>query len=225
MISVRFDTKGLERALRNSVSYSNGFIDGIEMERLRFNRFLGGVTAEALGEYIDQKARMNTESLHHVYEWNRIGEKSARLFSFNVNAGKNLISFSGKFLPSRSTSDTSSEPFANKAERMENKIAITIEPQNSELLAFEDDGQMFFTSNSIYIANPGGDAVAGSFGEVISEFFSQYFTSSILRQLMSDLETPSEFSKYFSQGVKSGGRSVGVAAGRKYFRVKGAESL
>jgi len=225
VISVRFDTKGLERALRNSVSYSNGFIDGIEMERLRFNRFLGGVTAEALGEYIDQKARMNTESLHHVYEWNRIGEKSARLFSFNVNAGKNLISFSGKFLPSRSTSDTSSEPFANKAEMMENKIAITIEPQNSELLAFEDDGQMFFTSNSIYIANPGGDAVAGSFGEVISEFFSQYFTSSILRQLMSDLETPSEFSKYFSQGVKSGGRSVGVAAGRKYFRVKGAESL
>jgi len=217
------DAKMLERSLRNAVSYGNGFLEGIEIERINFNRVLGGVTSEALGAYIDQKARMNPRELHHVYEWNSAGNPSARLFRFNVNVGKTYINLSGKFLPSKSTSDTSSEPFVNKADVMENKIAITITPKNSEVLAFEDDGQMVFTSNSIYIANPGGDAVAGSFGSVVNEFFQQYFTSSILRQLLADLRTPQEFSRLFPQGVKSGGRSVGVAAGRKYFKVRGAE--
>ena len=224
MISLRFEDKLLKKYLNNLVSYGNGFMQGVDLERVNFNKVLGGVTAEALEKYIDQKSKMNPEMLHHVYEWDKVGDSSSRLFRFTVDSGKTFISFSGKFLPSKSTSGTSSEPFVNKADIMENKIAVTVEPRNSSVLAFEDDGQMVFTSSSVYIANPGGDAVAGSFGKTVSEFFDQYFTSSILRQLMNDLKTPTEFSKYFPQAIKTDGRSVGVMAGRKYFKVKGAET-
>ena len=214
------NSKELNKKLNNVVQYSNGFFEGVEMERIHFNRILGGYTAEALGYYIDSKARSNPDSLHHIYEWNRVGDKGARLFSFNVNATKSNISFSGKFMPSKSISENSSQPFTNKAEIMENKIAITIEPKNSDVLVFEDDGELVFTASSVYIANPGGDKVAGSFGAVVDEFFSVYFTNSVLAPVVKDLENIREFTDKFSQGSKSG-RSVGVSAGRKYMTIKG----
>ena len=214
------NSKELNKKLNNVVQYSNGFFEGVEMERIHFNRILGGYTAEALGYYIDSKARSNPDSLHHIYEWNRVGDKGARLFSFNVNATKSNISFLGKFMPSKSVSENSSQPFTNKAEIMENKIAITIEPKNSDVLVFEDDGELVFTASSVYIANPGGDKVAGSFGSVVDEFFSVYFTNSVLAPVVKDLENIREFTDKFSQGSKSG-RSVGVSAGRKYMTIKG----
>ena len=220
MINFKMNSKELNKKLNNVVQYSNGFFEGVEMERIHFNRILGGYTAEALGYYIDSKARSNPDSLHHIYEWNRVGDKVARLFSFNVNATKSNISFLGKFMPSKSVSENSSQPFTNKAEIMENKIAITIEPKNSDVLVFEDDGELVFTASSVYIANPGGDKVAGSFGSVVDEFFSVYFTNSVLAPVVKDLENIREFTDKFSQGSKSG-RSVGVSAGRKYMTIKG----
>jgi hypothetical protein len=223
MISVRMNNLELNRILNNAVGYSQGFLEGIEMEKLQFNRILGGVAAEALGEYIDSKARMNPYSLHHVYEWNRTGDRSSRLFKFNVNAQRNFITIFGNFLPSNSVSSEGSSPFKNKAEVMESGISIVIEPKNSSVLVFEGEDGTVFTQNAIYIEHPGGDQVAGSFGEVVDEFFQQYFTSSILSGLLADLSNPEEFSRYFPEGAKSGGRSAGVVAGRKYLRVKGVE--
>ena len=224
MINTRVDTKDLMKTLNNVTQYSKGFLSGAQMNKLTFNRVLGGYTAESLGLYIDSKARMNPESLHHVYEWGSVGEKSSRLFDFNVVAKTNFINFNGRFLPSRSPSPDSDSIFTNKAEVMENKISVTIEPKNSEVLSFEEDGETVFVATSVYIANPGGDAVAGSFGRVVEEFFDKYFTQSVLRGILKDLSTPEEFSQYFSQGAKSG-NAVGVKAGRKYFSVKGADLL
>lgn len=223
MINVRIDSLMLQKTLRNTIAYSNGFLEGVEIERINFNRILGGITAEALGEYIDQKARMNPGTLHHVYEWERVGDKSARLFKFSVNAGKTFISFDGGFLSSKSTPPGSNSIFYDKANVMENKISVIVSPKNSSVLRFEDEGEVIFTTKSIYIANPGGDAVAGSFGSVVDEFFQQYFTASIFEKILKDLSTPSEFAIFFPQGARSNGRSIGVAAGRRYFRVKGAE--
>ena len=224
MINMKINSKDLNKKLNNVIGYSNGFFDGVEIERLHFNRILGGYTAEALGHYIDSKARTNPNMLHHIYEWNKVGDKGSRLFTFNVNATKTNISFMGKFLTSKSVSSTSSEPFPNKAEIMENKIAITIEPRNSDVLVFEDEGETVFTASSIYIANPGGDEVAGSFGKVVDEFFSSYFTNSVLSPIVKDLKNIKQFSDNFVQGSRSG-RSVGVAAGRKYMTIKGVEQI
>ena len=104
---------------------------------------------------------------------------------------------------------------------MENRIAIEIEPRISNVLVFEDSGETVFTANSIYIANPGGDEVAGAFGQTVDEFFSFYFTNSVLSNVMKDLAIADEFSERFVQGANGGGRSVGITAGKKYLRMDG----
>lgn len=215
MVSVSFDNKELNRILNNSVKYSNGFLDGVDAGQIIFMNQLGQFVADALGQYIDAQARANPDKLHHVYEWNATGSMSARLFDFDVAATKGLINITGKFLPSRSISENSSEPFVNKAYIMENQIGITISPKNSDVLVFESDGETVFTAKDIYIANPGGDAVANGFGSTVDFFFSNFFTNALLRPFMKEISNPQEFSQFFPQGTRSG-YPVGMSAGQKY---------
>jgi hypothetical protein len=203
MIAVKMDTRDLSKILNNTAKYGQGFLEGLQMERLEFNRFLGGLAAEALGKYIDARARGDHAALHHVYE-----------------PGVNIISLNGSFKQSTGTPLTGGDPFYDKARVMENGISITIAPRNSDVLAFEDDGELVFTRESITIEHPGGDFVAGSFGRTVDEFFQSYFTNSILAPLMKDLSTADEFATNFASGTK-GGRPVGVRAGRKYLSVSG----
>jgi hypothetical protein len=219
MLSVKFDIKQFDKTLKNTVAYSQGFLDGVESERMSFNRFLGGVVAEALGKYIDAKARMNPDALHHVYEPGRVGSESSRLFSFNVLVSSNYIRFEGKFLPSKDTPLNGGEPFVDKARIMENAISIVVEPRNSDVLAFEYEGETVFSVKSIVIDHPGGDAVAGSFGNVVSDFFDNYMTNAFLLPIFNNLRTAKEFTDSFSAGSK-GGRVIGVRAGRKYLNSK-----
>ena len=220
MVIIKFDTIDFNKTMNNVIDYSNGFLDGIEMEKIDFNRFLGGYTVAALEKYIDSRSRMNPLTLHHVYEPGRVGDEGARLFSFNVISNKNNINITGKFLPSKGTPLNGGTPFINKAEIMENDISITITPRRSSLLAFEDGGELIFTRNSITIDHPGGDGVAGSFGETVDNFFNNYFKVSILKSIMNNLKSADEFVQDFSYASKSG-RSAGVRAGRKYFEFHG----
>lgn len=220
MISIKFDTREFNKVLNNSIEYSKGFLEGINLSKLSFNRVLGGYTVEALGEYIDSKARMNPQSLHHVYEWNAVGNKGSRLFKISVSATNNFITFNGSFLPSKSVNDGSLEPFINKAEVMENAISITVEPKNSDYLVFESNGETVFTTKEIIIDEPGGPEVAGSFAAAVEEFFNYYFTNSILQNLMKQLSSPKEFAQFFSS-IKNNGKAPGVLAGKKYYRVVG----
>ena len=217
MIKVRINSDKIDKVLKNSVAYSLGFLDGAEMNQIRFNMQLGEFIESALYKYIDAKARMSPDSFHHVYEWDQVGNSSARLFEFNSKASKKIISFTGQFLPSKSISLGSSEPFIDKARIMENKISITIEPKNSSVLSFEDDGETIFTSSSIEISNPGGDAVAGSFSSAVDSFFKNYLTVSVLKGtgVLGNLDKANEYSNDFSRGTQAG-RSPGVRAGRKY---------
>jgi hypothetical protein len=215
LMLVKFDSSDIDRRLKNSVDYSYGFLDGVEMDKVNFMRFLGGFVAEGLNKYIDSKARMHPNSLHHVYEPNMVGNDGGRLFKFNVVATKNKINFIGSFLPSKGISDTSKEPFVDKANIMENGIAITITPRNSDVLVFEDEGETVFVNTAIVIEHPGGDEVAGAFGEAVNDFFEQYLTNALLSPLIKDLSTADEFLSGFS----SGGRGAGVKAGRQYLSV------
>lgn len=210
----------MNKILNNAVEYSLGFLQGIEMSKIEFNRMLAGYTTEALGEYIDSKARMNPESLHHVYEWNGVGNSSARLFKITPTAGINSITFSASFIPSKSTSSTSDEPFEQKAEIMEEGVSITVEPRNSDFLVFESDGETVFTNKAITIEYPGGPATVSGFANAVDEFFGYYFTNSIMQGLLNKLSYPEEFAKFFP-GIRSSGRPLGVAAGRKYYKFTG----
>ncbi len=225
MLRLNFNLKEFEKTLTNSVEYSRGFLAGAELNRKSFNEQLGKYTVEMLNKFIDTKARMSPDQLHHVYEWNAIGSPSARLFTIKSSAGKQSISFTGEFLPSKSVSDSSDEPFVQKASIMENGIAIEVSPKASNVLAFDINGETVFSMNSIYIANPGGDEVAGSFGKVIEDFFENFFTNTVLFQsgIMEKLSSPIEYANSFVAGAKGGGYGLGMNAGRKYLTVRGAE--
>jgi hypothetical protein len=225
MINVKYDTGDLTKKIDNVVEYSLGFVEGIRMNRAIFNKELGKLASEMLKKYIDSKARMEKDSLHHVYEWGMSGNPGARLFEIDSKASSSNITFFGSFLTSNSISDTSEEPFFNKAEIMENAILIEVSPRNNVLSFETDGGENVFTADTIYIANPGGDAVAGSFGKTVEEFFDFHFTAQVLMQtgIMNKLSNPIEFSQSFAAGANGGGRSAGINAGRKYLTVRGVE--
>jgi hypothetical protein len=220
VLYAKFDSKEINRVLGNTVSYSYGFLEGIDMDQIWFNQKLGEFTVEAFGKYMDSRARVNPQAFHHIYEWNQVGKESGRLFELKAKASKRMINFNGKFLPSKTTSNTSTEPFKNKANVMENAIAITIAPKNSDVLVFEYEGETVFTTKSIYIENPGGDDVAGSFGKATEDFFSNYFTNALLRPFIKELEIPKEFTQSFNSGARVG-KSAGVKAGKRYIRSSG----
>ena len=224
MINIKFNTKEFNKKLMNAVAYSDGFMDGAQLSRLKFNQQLGEFIKQGLNRYIDSKARMNPEALHHVYEWDQTGSSSARLFEVNVVPMQTIIKFNIRFLPSSSISPTSDTPFKNKAEIMENGIDITIEPKKSEMLVFEDGGETVFTKKQITISDPGGPQVAGSFERVINDFFTNYLTVGLLKSsgILDGLERPTEYKRDFARGTK-GGRSVGISAGKKYMNIGGAE--
>jgi hypothetical protein len=220
LFRVKINNKDLNKKLNNLVKYSNGFVDGIEIQKIVLMNRLAEYVVELLEKYIDAQARGNPGSLHHVYEWGATGSPAARLFKINGSASKNIIVITGSFLPSSSISDTATEPFVDKANIMENGIGITIAPRDSDFLAFEADGQTVFTMNEVYIANPGGDGVAGSFGRVVEDFFDVYFTRMLLKPFIDELSTAEEFVQYFAQGARSG-YPVGVRAGQRYINSAG----
>jgi hypothetical protein len=222
MIGIRYDKRDFNKALRNTVDYSLGFLDGTKAGTIIFNTKLAQITEESLKQYIDIKAKANPESLHHVYEWNRVGDSSARLFEIKAIASKTNIIITGEFIASESVSENSNEPFVDKANVMENAISILIEPRSSDFLAFDVNGEQVFTVNSIFIDNPGGDQVAGSFGRAVNDFFEVYFTSTILKQsgIFDQLSFPKEFAQNFAEGAKIG-RSAGRKAGLEYMNIKG----
>lgn len=223
MISAKFDTKDFSSKMINLDQYSKGFLNGININRINFNNQLAMLTKEALEKFIDARARADESSLHHVYEWNMAGNPSGRLFQIEYQAGVNVINFFGNFLPSSSVSDSSDEPFVDKATIMENQIQIQIEPRMDSVLAFEDNGEQIFSMNSITIDNPGGDAVSGSFGRAIEDFFNVYFTTTFLTQsgILQNLQNPIEYVERFSIGVKGAGYSAGMSSANKYMSIKG----
>lgn len=220
MLRVKIDSKEVNKILENTVSYSYGFLEGVEIDQIIFNKKLGEYTADALSLYIDAQARSNPESLHHVYEWGATGDRNSRLFEIKSTASKRIITFSGNFLKSKVPSPSSDAIFYDKASVMENGIEIVVEPKFSDVLAFEADGEMVFTTNSIFIANPGGEEVEGSFGKTVENFFDFYFTRALLKPFIKKLNNPVEFSQSFAAGARAG-KAVGIDAGKKYIRSAG----
>jgi len=101
------------------------------------------------GNYIDALARSKPKSLHHVYEWKRSGNKTARLFKLNKISEDGLsFRINYEFLPSRSMVPAPSgrrrHMFVNKASVMEEGKPLVIRPKNAERLVFEIDGETIF---------------------------------------------------------------------------------
>jgi hypothetical protein len=206
--------KKFMRDMNNVIEYSLGFLSGVQNGKAQFLNNVGKKTIEVLKQYIDTMARVDQQLLHHMYEWNRTGSPDARLFDINYIVRASGISFVPAFRQSNSVKQGSKVPFYDKATIMENGTAVTIKPKSSQVLAFEENGEMVFTKKPVNVSNPGGQGVEGSFEKTFDRFFQVYFTQAFLYSsgVADYIRNPVAFKRNLKSG-KSGGRSVGKKVG------------
>jgi hypothetical protein len=214
--------KKFARDMRNVMEYSMGFLDGVANGKAQFLNNLGKNTIEVLKQYIDTNARVDQQMLHHMYEWNRTGSPDARLFDVQHVVRATGITFIPSFRQSNSVKPGSKVPFYDKATIMEKGLSVTIKPKMAQTLAFEADGEMVFTKNSVSVDNPGGNFVEGAFEKVFDRFFQVYFTQAFMYAsgVADYLKNPVAFKANLKAG-KSGGRSVGKKVGYNWIAKAG----
>jgi hypothetical protein len=211
---VTFDDSTFFRELSNIAKYAEGFVEGVNAGKNQFLDNLGQSVIESLKDFIDLNARVDPESLHHVYEWYQVGQESGRLFDINYSVSGGGLSINSSFRQSQSVANGANNPFYDKAKIMENGIPVTIRPKYSQVLMFDDNGEKVFTKKEVNVDRPGGASVQGSFEKVFDMFFSTYFSQSFLSAsgLRKYLENPIEFKTKLNAG-KSGGRALGKQTG------------
>jgi len=209
-------TKSFEKQMNNIINYSMGFIDGVQKGKTEFLKALGQATITSMGQYVDAQARSNPAALHHIYEWNKTGSPTARLFDLDYTISNLGLSIRGTFTQSETLKKGSTVPFYNKAKIMENGVPVTIRPKK-RVLAFTIDNEEIFTSNDVTVTNPGGTEVQGSFSKTIDEFMLFYFKQSFLRAsgIYNYIQNPTVFKKDIKQGSRLG-KNKGIQTGFRW---------
>lgn len=215
-MKVDLDFNNFVSDLKNLSNYSIGFLDGVQAAQPEIMDNLGKEIIESLKQFIDSNARVDPQTLHHVYEWYQTGSPEARLFDIEyIVQGKNGLSFNYTFSQSNSYAKDSTVPFYNKAQIMEDGTPVIIRPKAGGVLSFNDDGEQIFTKKPIVVENPGGNGVQGGFEKTIKSFFDSYFTQSFLMSsgILSHLNNPKEYKDNLLAGVKQGGKALGFKVG------------
>lgn len=214
MITARIKANDITKMLKNSIEYSNAFTSELKRNQTILNEKVGNISIEAFYDYLDGLARTHPGMLHHVYEWGQVGDPFGRLYELSLSVNNSSAVINAEFLQSDVPSPTSSEPFYDKASIMENGEPLVINETEANVLFFEIDGEEFFRHGPIYIANPGGEAVRGSFVRAFNEFYGSYFNQVYLESIRfyRYFSSVREYEKYFKSAVKGNGAS---AKGRK----------
>ena len=214
MITARIKGDNVIKMLKNTVEYSGAFMTELKRNQDYLNAKVGEESIDAFYEYLDSLARLHPGMLHHVYEWGQLGDPMGRLFDLTMSANQTSAVITADFLESSIPSPTSSEPFYDKAQIMEDGQTVTINQVDAKALFFEIDGEEFFRSGPIVIANPGGQATRGSFIQAFNEFYGSYFTEVHLKAIRfyQYFANPKAFETYFASATKGGAASKGRKA-------------
>jgi hypothetical protein len=145
----------------------------------RFQSVIFKQLQQDFGLYVDAQARVNPQSLHHVYEWNKVGNSGSRLFKLNVTE-RNGLSFKlgSTFLMSKSPVPNSfgkrKYVFKNKASVMEAGMPVIISPRAAKRLVFETStGTVYMPIGaSVTVTRPGGGKATGRFQIAYARFFT-----------------------------------------------------
>ena len=213
-MQVKFDDKKFMKKMNNIVDYSFGFFEGAQKGKTVFLNNLGRDTVEALKMFVDANAKMDPMSMHHVYEWGKVGMASKRLFEVTHTVSNLGLSIKSDFKQSTSIKQGSLVPFYNKARIMEYGQPVVIKPRNASVLSFNVGGEQIFTKNPVNVSNPGGDWVQGSYEKTFDNFMNYYFKQTFLRAsgIYDHLSNPQVYKKNLRAGSKIGktkGREVG----------------
>ena len=207
MITARIKADDVIRMLKNSVEYSGAFATELKKNARVLNEQVGQTSIEAFYDYLDGLARSHPGMLHHVYEWGQVGDPFGRLYDLTISVNATSAVIDAEFEQSQVPSPSSNEPFYDKARIMESGETVVINQVEAKALFFEIDGEEFFRSGPITIANPGGMATRGSFLNAFNEFYGSYFTEVYLESIRfyKYFSNPREYEKYFKSAVKGGG--------------------
>lgn len=166
----------------------------------KFRSVIYGQLKKDFGLYVDAQARIKPKSLHHVYEWKKIGDMNARLFQINLVGSKGLsFQIDYELLPSKSYVPSKKKgkkyKFANKASVMEAGMPVIIAPKSSKRLVFEINGMTVFMPKgaSVVVRSPGGRASTHQFKLIYGKFFSG--------QLVNESIKRSGFQNIFKSGM------------------------
>jgi hypothetical protein len=216
-IAPSFNDAQFTKDMKNITEYMYGFVDGTKAGKPQLMKLLGVSVKTILEEFIDSSARVDPESLSHVYEWYQNGSSDARLFDILYTPSGKGLSFGFTLRQSSSIKDGSKTPFYDKARIMEYGIPVTITPTKAQALSFDIDGKTVFTKKSVTVENPGGAAAEGGLKNAFTQFFTQYISQALLdvTGLRKHFEIASEFNDGF-RSAKSGGRSLGTKMGIKW---------
>lgn len=180
-----------------------------------FNKIIFDQIERDFGFYIDSQARTKPKSLHHVYEWQKVGQETARLFKINKLSSQGLnITLDFQFLESKSSvPNTRSKKryvFKNKAKVMEDGIPVVVAPKYAERIVFDTGlGYTVFMPKgaSVTIRRPGGTAAKKSFEASYKRFFTSALVSESIKR--------SGFQQIFNMKV---GRALSLPAQIKKVR-------
>jgi hypothetical protein len=128
------------------------------------------IVGQYFGFYMDNLARRDSASFHHIYENDRIGNPDARLFYYTITAGSGSPGIRYT-LRDATVPENSGQVFRKRAFVMESGNPVTIRPKSGKYLAFDVDGEKVFTKKS-YVPNPGGTAVSGSFVRAFNAYMN-----------------------------------------------------
>jgi hypothetical protein len=155
-----------------------------------FNKIIFDQIEKDFGAYIDAQARTKPKSLHHVYEWQKVGQENARLFKINKIPSQGLsVSVSYDFLDSKSAVPAKRAKrryvFKDKASIMEEGIPVVVSPRYAERIVFDTDlGYTVFMPKgaSVTIKRPGGVAAKKSFETAYRRFFTTDLVSESIKR-------------------------------------------
>ena len=128
------------------------------------------IVGQYFGFYMDNLARRDSASFHHVYENDKVGSPDARLFYYTITAASVNPSIQYTFRDA-TVPENSGQVFRKRAFIMEAGNPITIKPRNGKFLVFDVDGEKVFTKKS-YVPNPGGTEVSGSFVRAFNTYMN-----------------------------------------------------
>lgn len=166
----KFTEKVLALSTYDSLILENLYINPINKQKI--NRGAAFLIKNYFNTYMDMRARQTPTAYHHVYEFNKVGDPSSRLFSANINStpdGTAMITYS--FTQAKEP-NKDGYPFPEKASVMESGETITITPKQGKYLKYQLKDGTFVTSEKSIVENPGGPEVAGSFEKTFSWFMA-----------------------------------------------------
>jgi hypothetical protein len=196
MAKNKLDTGGMPEKIINAATFQLKMVDTLHNDIAVASKLSSAATnliTEYFEKYYDNLAKRNRYLHKHVYEFGHAGQKEYRLFKPQITAKGNASTVSYKLIDAK-LPNKNGYIFTKKAQVMESGTPVTVRPKRSSMLVFDVGDTTIFTRKPVYIKNPGGRGVAGSFNKKLEEFMlsnseqvlnsSKFFT--ILQKAMLD---------------------------------------